>query len=176
MRLALAVLLSPAFLLAESLSLLLGLPLDTAHARQHGTNPATGGIQSALPADWKLLPPEPDWTGKRLTSPDGRAWLAVYEARAQSSIPAYMDTIARAGGEKITYLKRGSTWIVTSGFKGDRIFYRKAMLACANTRWHNIAFEYPAAEKRHYDAFVTRTSRALAAHRNDGCGRDMAGR
>src|SRR4051794_39007199 len=103
MRQALALLLSQAFLLSQALSLLPGLAVNTGEARQPGPNRAGGGIQSVLPPDWKLLPPEPDWTGKRLTSPDGRAWLAVYEARAQTSIPAYMDTIARAGGERISY-------------------------------------------------------------------------
>jgi len=160
-----------------ALGLLLSLSCNPADARRHRTNRVTaGGIAAVLPADWKLLPPEPNWTGKRLGSPDGRAWLAVYESPARESIPDYMNTVARAEGERITYRKQGSSWIVVSGFKGDRIFYRKAMLACANSRWHNIAFEYPAAEKLHYDVFVTRTSRALAAHRNDGCGRDIAGR
>jgi serine/threonine-protein kinase len=169
MRIALAI--------SLALGLLLSLCLNPADARRRGAHRVgSGGIASVLPADWKLLPREPNWTGKRLASPDGRAWLAVYEAPARDSIAAYMDTVARVEGERITYLKRGSSWIVVSGYKGDRIFYRKAMLACANTRWHNIAFEYPAAEKLDYDAFVTRTSRALAAHRNDGCGQDIAGR
>lgn len=58
---------------------------------------------------------------------------------------------------------------MVSGFKDDRIFYRKAMLACGNTSWHPIAFEYPAAEKRAFDRLVTRTSRALEIHEYDGC-------
>ena len=56
-----------------------------------------------------------------------------------------------------------------TGFNGDRIFYRKAMLACQNRSWHHISFDYPAGEKRAYDRFVTRAEKALAANRNDGC-------
>jgi serine/threonine-protein kinase len=69
----------------------------------------------------------------------------------------------------VTYRRRGQSWIVVSGFKGERIFYRKAMLACGDSVWHQIAFDYPAAEKHGYDRFVTRAEKALAAHRQDGC-------
>ena len=80
-----------------------------------------------------------------------------------------MRSVAERDGERVTYRRRGQGWIVASGFNGDRIFYRKAMLACHDTVWHQIAFEYPAAQKLSYDRFVTRAEKALAAHRNDGC-------
>ena len=63
----------------------------------------------------------------------------------------------------------GSDWIVTSGYRGNRIFYRGAMLACNNTKWRQIEFEYPASEKRLFDSFVTRTSYALRAYKEAGC-------
>jgi hypothetical protein len=60
---------------------------------------------------------------------------------------------------------------------GDRIFYRKAMLACAGLVWHQLAFEYPTADKRAFDQLVTRASYALQAYgqvaatdRNSGSG------
>ena len=80
-----------------------------------------------------------------------------------------MRVLAARPGERVTYQRRGQGWVVSSGFKGDHIFYRKAMLACGNTVWHQIAFEYPANQKRAYDRFVTRAEKALAAHRQDGC-------
>ena len=43
---------------------------------------------------------------------------------------ARMNPYASRDGERVTYHKRGGSWIVVSGFRGeDRIFYRKAMLA-----------------------------------------------
>jgi hypothetical protein len=55
---------------------------------------------------------------------------------------------ARQEGETVTYFRREPDWIAVSGFKGGRIFYRKAVLACGGTVWHHIEFEYPAALKR----------------------------
>jgi hypothetical protein len=149
-------------------ALLIASTLPVANAQPPAGN-VRGGIASVLPADWILAPRDPNWAGKRLTSPDGSAWLAVYETLADKNVAGFMDAVAFAQGDKVTYSRRGQSWIVASGFKGDRIFYRKAMLACGNTVWHHIAFEYPAAEKRTYDRFVTRAEKALAAHRNDGC-------
>lgn len=149
--------------------LLLVSTLSAANAQPAEPGNVRGGIASVLPADWTLEPRDPNWPGKRLVSPDRRAWLAIYEARADQNRKAFMDSVAVADGERVTYSRRGGSWVVSSGFKGDRIFYRKAMLACRNAAWHQIAFEYPAAEKRRYDRFVTLTEKALAAHRNDGC-------
>jgi hypothetical protein len=41
-----------------------------------------------------------------------------------------MARVGQRGNERITYERQGQTWIVASGYHGDRIFYRKAMLAC----------------------------------------------
>jgi serine/threonine-protein kinase len=150
-------------------ALLLVSTLPTANAQGAEPGNVRGGIASVLPADWTLEPRDPNWSGKRFVSPDRRAWLAIYEARADGDTKGFMDSVAFAHGERVTYSRRGRGWVVSSGFKGDRIFYRKAMLACGDAAWHQIAFEYPAAEKRAYDRFVTLTEKALAAHRNDGC-------
>jgi serine/threonine-protein kinase len=128
------------------------------------------GIASIVPKNWTLLPPEPNLNGTRFVSPDGDAWLALYKTVAGPNVAAQMSQIAFRRGEKITYSRRARDWIVVSGFKGDRIFYRRAMLACGNANWHHVSFEYPANEKRAFDRLVTRTSNSLKLHRNDGCG------
>jgi hypothetical protein len=69
-----------------------------------------------------------------------------------------MNEVLCGNGERITYQRQGAGWIVVSGYHGDRIFYRKAMLACSNHQWHQLTFEYPAPEKREFDVFVTRAS------------------
>jgi hypothetical protein len=35
-----------------------------------------------------------------------------------------------------------SDWLAVSGIKGNKIFYRKAVIACGGKVWHHIAFEY----------------------------------
>ncbi len=63
--------------------------------------------------------------------------------------------------ETITYLRGERTWVAVSGFKESRIFYRKAILACAGKAWHHIAFEYPAELKGRMDPFVVAAAAAL---------------
>jgi hypothetical protein len=80
-----------------------------------------------------------------------------------------MDRMVRQEGEVITYFRREPDWIAVSGFKGGRIFYRKAVLACGGTVWHHIEFEYPAALKRRMDPFVNRASDSIDHAENDSC-------
>lgn len=127
------------------------------------------GIASVVPKEWTLQPPDPKLNGTRFTSRDGSGSLALYKEPAGRNVAAHMNAVAFVRGERITYLRRARSWIVVSGFRGDRIFYRKAMPACGNNTWHHVAFGYPAAEKRAYDRLVTRTSHALKMHENDGC-------
>ena len=62
-------------------------------------------------------------------------------------ITSHMQSVAFAEGGTVTYLRGERDWIVVSGTKGDRIFYRKAVIACGGKVWHHVAFEYPVALK-----------------------------
>ena len=71
----------------------------------------------------------------------GDAWLSLYaEPVDREPIPAHIEHVRNAPGEMITYERREPNWIVVSGYKGNRIFYRRATLACENRQWHHIAF------------------------------------
>ena len=97
-----------------------------------------------FPAGWQLQPEDPNWKGKRYVSPDGAASLALYSALTeQEPIPAHKKSFAFVEGEELTFLQSERDWIVVSGLKGDRMFYRKAALACGGKSWHHVAFEYP---------------------------------
>jgi serine/threonine-protein kinase len=127
-----------------------------------GARRAGRGDGSVIPPDWQLAAPDPNWNGKRFLSPDGASWFAAYTAPAeQAAIAAHMKTVAFADGETITYLRGERTWVAVSGFRGSRIFYRKAVIACAGTAWKHIAFEYPAELKREMDRFVISAAQAL---------------
>lgn len=154
------------FVLAALLTLVAG----PAAARVSSEPGNISDFRSIVPQDWTLLPPDSKWRGRRFVSPSGDAWLALYARPADSeSLRAHMEAVKSGNGERITYEREGRTWIVVSGYRGERIFYRKAMLACGNRRWHHLAFEYPATEKRAFDRFVTRASYALKAYERIGC-------
>jgi serine/threonine-protein kinase len=80
-----------------------------------------------------------------------------------------MQSVAFAEGETLTYLHGEQDWIVVSGSKAERIFYRKAVIACGGKVWHHIAFEYPVALRREMDRFVIRAAAIIDLAENDGC-------
>jgi hypothetical protein len=127
------------------------------------------GAATVVPEDWHELPPDERWHGTRFVSPDGASWLAIYAAPETGGIEAHMNATAQMEGETITYMVRRPGWLVVSGRKGDRIFYRKAILACRGTVWHHIALEYPAGMQRTYDPLVSVVSRSLEPGPN-ACG------
>jgi hypothetical protein len=133
---------------------------------------ASDDFRSIAPHDWTLLPKESGQRGRRFVSSNGNAWLWLYAEPAREPIPLHLETVLSGQDERITYERRGQTWIVVSGYRGNRIFYRKAMLACGGHKWHHLAFEYPAAEKRAFDRFVTRASYALKSYQAVGCHRE----
>jgi hypothetical protein len=132
-----------------------------------------------IPPGWRLQPHDGNWLGSRFVSPDGSSWFAAYSSPVASEpVAAHMNTIAAQDGEAVTYFRREQDWLAVSGMKGNRIFYRKAVIACGGKTWHHIAFEYPAARKRQMDPFVVRASQSIDYAEYDSCGepRSSAGR
>jgi hypothetical protein len=107
----------------------------------------------------------------RFISPDRSAWLSVSKAPVVGSVRGHLRAVRASASGDVTYIRGGQSWIVISGFNDEgRIFYKKEMLACGGTAWYEIAFEYPAAQKRAFDNLVTRISRLLSLHKRDDCG------
>jgi hypothetical protein len=116
-----------------------------------------------IPAGWQLQPPDPQWDGKRYISPDGQSWFAAYKLPADRTSSDHMKALAFGDDETLTYIQGERSWIAASGFKGSRIFYRQAILACGGTAWHHIAFEYPAELKQTMDRSIVTAGRVLRA-------------
>ena len=92
---------------------------------------------SFIPADWKLQPDDPNFSGRRYMAPDGSAWLALYSAPADKvNVAVHLKNVAFADGEEITYLRGARDGLAVSGLKGDRVYYRKAALVL---RRHAVA-------------------------------------
>ena len=101
---------------------------------------------------------------------DDSSWLNAYASlTATEPIASHMQSVAFAEGETVTYLRGERDWIVVSVTKGDRIFYRKAVIAYGGKVWHHVAFEYPITLKQQMDPFVIRAAAIVAQAENDGC-------
>jgi hypothetical protein len=134
------------------------------------TEQAAAQQTDLVPPGWVRLPDDANQAGPRYRSPDGRAVLLGYASPADRPTREAMDAIAFRDGERITYHRRARSWIAVSGYRGDRIFYRKSNLACGGERWHHIALEYPAADKRKMDRTVTWIAHGM--NRYDRCRRN----
>ena len=122
------------------------------------------------PTDWNLQPADPSWHGRRYVSPEGEAWLAFYASPAdQEPLAVHLKTVAFVDGEQIHALQGGPDGLIVTGVKGDRMFFRKAQLACRGQQWHHVALEFPAGEQRRYQSLVAEAARALDLADNDGC-------
>ncbi|HZP19905.1 MAG TPA: hypothetical protein VFB16_06800 [Bauldia sp.] len=131
------------------------------------------GATADVPADWQPGEPPANGDGLEFRSPDGKATIAVYGSFNSLGTKEEMNIYASPNeGETITYQKRGKTWVVVSGIAGDRIFYRRTMLSCQGQIWNGVAIEYPAAEKKEYDALVAHVAGSLrggTGWQSEGC-------
>ena len=117
-----------------------------------------------VPADWVQEDRASASTPLRYVSPDGAAWISLHASPADRRATSMKVSVR--SGEQVTYKRVTPRFVAVSGFRGDRIFYRKSNLACRGTRWHHIALEYPAADKRKMDGMVTRAAHGM--NRYDG--------
>ena len=63
--------------------------------------------------------------------------------------------LANTGGyDAMTYVPRGRTWFVISGYRGDDIYYEKVMFSCAGNVVNVFAITYPQGLRRQYDPVV----------------------
>ena len=127
-----------------------------------------------IPADWKLQPEDPSFSGRRYMAPDGSAWLALYSAPVEKDkVAAHLKEVAFAEGEEVTYIRGARDWLAVSGLKGDRVYYRKAALSCGGSTWRHIAFEYPADQKPALDRVVERAAQAFDRLAEESCSGDL---
>ena len=129
------------------------------------------GTAALVPDGWRRQPADPRWDGTRFLSPDAKGSLVIYGVPATGDAREHFRTMSVLPGERVTYQRLAGRWFVVSGFKGDRIFYRRGLRACGGKVWHHIAFEYPVERKRAYDKIVTYASLSLRPGGPETCRR-----
>ena len=131
---------------------------------------ATAAPRPLSPEGWREVPASGDGGERVFVSPNGVARLTL------GHVPAHrgnrgrdMHRLMYREGERITYQRRGGSWLAVSGYRNGDIFYRKSNLACRGTRWHIIELEYPREAKEPLDPIVTAIARRMGAYGMD-CG------
>lgn len=146
------------------LTFLTGAAIVAARAETMRTyaNPRFGAT-AEVPSDWRADPPPENGDGQRFSSPDGLATITISGIlNIGDNVEAAMREEEEPGaGETITYRQRSGRALITSGTRGSEIFYRKAILVCADRIWNHVSLEYPAAQKAHYDSLVARIAGSL---------------
>lgn len=117
-----------------------------------------------VPRGWKREAASSNKNAIRFTSPDGYGTLIMRDLGAAAASPE--TAIGPRPGERVTYRRRGQSWWVLSGYRGDEIVYRRAGYACGHHRVHVIELIYPRDQKRQYDPVVTSISRRLDNYRS----------
>jgi hypothetical protein len=120
------------------------------------------GVTAGFPADWKMQPEPENNDGRIFISPDGRARLTISGIFATESPEVERaEKAAPLPGETLTYKAAKSNWIVLSGQRSGRVFYRKAILSCRNTVWKDLDIEYPVEDKPKYDGLAAHAAASL---------------
>jgi hypothetical protein len=123
-----------------------------------------------VPPGWSQEVADEATKTRRFVSPDGTSSLVTRQTRANyAELNRDMDRIASGEGERITYQRRGPSWIAVSGYRDGQIFYRKSNLACGGTRWHHVELQYPREQKLRMDSTVTSIARGMTRYHDD-CG------
>lgn len=120
------------------------------------------GATADIPSDWRMEPPPENDDGRIFVSPDGRAKIVV--SGSHVVLPRdeeFRIRLEPGEGETVSYRRQGRDWLVISGVDGDRIFYRKSVLSCRGEVWNSVSIDYPAAERKTYDALVAHVAGSL---------------
>jgi len=102
---------------------------------------------------------KPDGYGQRFRSADGSADLTVQAVVNQQGLSPAQFLARKNPPSGIIYKRITPSFFVVSSVKRDKIWYNRCNFARGQV--HCVLINYPAAQKRRWDAVVTRISHSL---------------
>jgi serine/threonine-protein kinase len=122
------------------------------------------GTSIEYPSRFHAGHPPDNNDGQSFTADDG-AKLSVWGSfNALEHDVAGLEAFLREDpkeGEKITYRAAGRNWLVLSGTRGDRLFYRRHLFSHKREVVNAFEISYPAALASTYNPIVTRIAKSL---------------
>ena len=102
---------------------------------------------------------KPDGYGQHFRSSDGNADFTVQAVENRQGLSPAEFLASKNPPTGIIYKRISSNFFVVSSIKRDKIWYNRCNFARGYV--HCVLINYPAAQKRRWDAVVTRISRSL---------------
>ncbi|MCA1472932.1 hypothetical protein I6F09_34340 [Bradyrhizobium sp. IC3195] len=102
---------------------------------------------------------KPDGYGQQFRSSDGSADLTVQAVENRQGLSPAEFLASKNPPTGIIYKRISSNFFVVSSIKRDKIWYNRCNFARGYV--HCVLINYPAAQKRRWDAVVTRISHSL---------------
>jgi hypothetical protein len=134
------------------------------------------GATADIPADYKEGEAPANDDGRRFTSPEGDATIAVWGSLAASledeSFAQYAERLVsydKQDGWDISYTAGKKDWYAFSGTKGDQIVFEKIIQACDGQIANHVRLEYPASRKKEFDAIVGHVTKSLRSEKGWQC-------
>jgi hypothetical protein len=123
------------------------------------------GVGVDMPTDLFAVDggPARSFPGQTFRTADGRADLSIYaiDNQARDTPAAFLRNRFQQSGPAAVYRRVTPRILAVSGFRGDQIWYARCNFS--NARVNCVALNYPAREKRAWDAVVTRISNTLSS-------------
>jgi hypothetical protein len=123
------------------------------------------GVGVDMPTDLFSVDQGParNLAGRTFKTSDGRADLSIYtmDNEARETPAAFLRNRFQLPSSSAVYRRVTPRILAVSGFRGDQIWYARCNFSAA--RVNCVALNYPAREKRAWDAVVTRISNTLSA-------------
>ena len=124
------------------------------------------GMRFDIPADFAPADPPQNGDGRSFEKGDASLYIfASHNSEGDTPRSFKGQLIGTEGYEHITYSPSGSTWLVISGFRGDRIFYEKYF-------FHDgvisaFGMDFPKEDKPIYAPIIERIEDSFEAGRSD---------
>lgn len=87
---------------------------------------------------------------------DAKLMVGAWNNEAEQTPSAFKQWLLRntGGYDDMTYVPRGRSWFVISGYRGNDIYYEKVMFSCAGSVVNVFAITYPKSLRSEYDPVV----------------------
>jgi hypothetical protein len=164
----------PAHIFVPALALLLWLLGGTAFADQlfplgNGWQTYANdrfGMRFDIPTDFQPAPPPENGDGRSFDKGDASIYIfASHNLKGDTPRSFKKQLIGTKGYENVTYSPSGDSWLVISGFRGERIFYEKYFFN--DDVIAAFGMDFPKEEKPRYAPVIERIENSFKAGRSD---------